>query len=41
MKIDCEDVCVYHVESPDQEAGDDREEGAGQQLQEEAVEPKV
>ena len=31
----------YHVESPDEEAGDDGEEGAGDQLQEEAVEPDI
>ena len=32
---------VYLNQGPDEEAGDDGEEGAGDQLQEEAVEPDI
>ena len=32
---------VYLDQSSDEEAGDDGEEGAGDQLQEEAVEPDI
>ena len=35
-------MVIFHLDQgPDEEAGDDGEEGAGNQLQEEAVEPHI